>query len=750
MPYYAHTATLPDGTPAPLEKWQLLEDHLAQVAEQATRFGSVFGATEWTRLIGRWHDLGKYSQEFQDYLRAASGVDAHLEERETVASKVDHSTAGAQLADRSLPTIGRLMAYLIAGHHAGLPNGMDATESTDLERRLQKSIPDYSAAPAALTCPPSLDSLRPPAFALRHGYATAFFLRMVFSCLVDADFLDTESFMSRDKAAKRPRNPPSVAELVDCLNTYLATFGKPQTSVQHDRAGVLAACRSAAEHPVGLFTLTVPTGGGKTLSSLAFALEHARRHGLERVIYVIPFTSIIEQNAGVFRDVFAPLGPDIVLEHHSNLDPEARHATATSRLAAENWDARIIVTTNVQFFESLHARETSRCRKLHRLARSVIILDEAQTLPVGLLQPCLRSLEELSSHYGSSIVLCTATQPAINRRTEFPIGLPEPREIIPEPTRLYETMRRVTVRDLGPMPDADLASRLAGHPQVLCIVNTRRHAAELYALLSKSEGSLHLSALMCPEHRSEVIQAIRQRLKTGEPCRVVSTQLIEAGVDLDFPVVYRALAGLDSIAQAAGRCNREGKQAAGGQTFVFTPPEHPAPAGFLRDTAQSAAEVLPLHADDPLSLAAVRRYFELHYWKNTSATDVKRILDCWPREQPRRSEDLFGYQFRTCSESFRFIDSAYQPVIVPWGERGRALCEELRHIYDPAAQRRLARKLQRFIVQIPEKLHRAELGRRIQMVHERFPLLVSPLDYSSTLGLQIAADLPYDPIAIIS
>ncbi len=767
MIYYAHTATKPDGSSDPnCAAWQRLDEHLQNVAEAAAGFAASFGAADWARLAGLWHDLGKYSAEFQSYLRAAGGAEAHLEECPEVSGKIDHSTAGAQHAARELKHFGPLLAYLVAGHHAGLPNGQDATTAC-LEERLRKIIPAYTTAPTALLALASASS-RPPGHALTSGYALGFFLRLSFSALVDADWLDTEGFMSPGKSIARAGQPqPPLNALRDCLDSHLACFGAPATPVQNARAEVLAACRAAANQSPGLFSLTVPTGGGKTLSSLAFALDHALRHGFERIIYVLPFTSIIEQNAAVFRAVFAPLGDDIVVEHHSNLDPDAAHLTAASRLATENWDARLIVTTNVQFFESLHAARPSACRKLHRLARSVIILDEAQTLPLTLLQPCLCTLQELASrdprgnsNYSASIVLCTATQPAVEQRPDFKSGLRDVREITTDRTQLFSMLRRVRVTDLGrvPLPDAELAARLATHPQALCIVNTRRHAAELFARLPADGTRRHLSALMCPAHRSAVLGdphhpapgTIRHALKNNLPCRVVTTQLIEAGVDVDFPVVYRALAGLDSIAQAAGRCNREGRLAGLGDTFVFTP-EQPIPKGFLRKSADSAAEILPLHTADPLCPAAIEAFFRLHYWKNEDQTDAKRILECFPAGSAKtwQPADLFGFRFKDCAERFRFIDSNYQAVLVPYRDQGRDLIDELRATFDPAEQLKLARRLQRYIVQIPEPVTRQHLGRGLSFLHERYLILDDANAYSEDLGLQLVTDRIYDPEQLI-
>lgn len=787
MPFYAHTKTHSDGTPAPPEQWEPLftpwhdhpshdpatacsgqdaahcphcktlaptHGHLNKVASLCATFaGDMFppGPTresvrQWGYLAGLWHDLGKFAPNWQSYLK--SKVDPHIGE---ITNKVDHSSAGAQYAnqDCNIHLFGRLLAYPIAGHHAGLANGIDDTGSC-LETRLKKSISEFQpTVPRQLL---SDASLPPISFALESGHSLASFLRMLFSCLVDADFLATESFMASDKRDVRSQtNLPDIAQMVQTLRKHLADFGPPETPVNHLRAEILSHCLAAAKQDPGIFSLTVPTGGGKTLSSLAFALEHARRHNLRRVIYVIPYTSIIEQNAEVFRKALASLGPDVVLEHHCNLDPDSEKQTERSRLASENWDARLIVTTNVQFFESLHAHRTSRCRKLHRIARSVIILDEAQSLPVELLAPCLRSLEELTKNYHSTVVLCTATQPSIIRNSEFPIGISQPTEIIPNPKKLYNSLRRVSTVHLPDTLDhPSLTSRLAEHEQVLCIVNTRRHARQLFDLLPDDGTRRHLSALMCPEHRKMVLDEIKQRLDDGLPIRLVSTQLIEAGVDIDFPVVFRALAGLDSIAQAAGRCDREGllTAAAGrpaGNLFIFHP-ETPAPPGFIRSTADSTAEILAPNPSDPLSLECIEEYFRTHYWKHSSETDKKHILECWPKSMTSLN-DLLLFQFKTCGEDFRLIDDYSAAVIVPWNTEGTALCKQLRETFEPAEIRRLARKLQRHTVTIPRPQHTRLLdaGILLPLHDERFFLLNSDPHYSEKFGLHPEPNIDLPP-----
>jgi CRISPR-associated endonuclease/helicase Cas3 len=567
---------------------------------------------------------------------------------------------------------------------------------------------------------------------------------MIYSCLVDADFLDTESFMDPACAAKRPEWPSDILSLMEsALDHYISGISSNDTIVDRERTRVRNLCLEAANRTPGLFSLTVPTGGGKTLSSLAFALRHAIQHNLKRVIYVIPFTSIIEQNAAVFRNVFRKIvedgTPDPVLEHHCSMD--AGSETYQNRLATENWDAPLIATTSVQFYESVFASRTSRCRKLHNLARSVIILDEAQKIPVDYLHPCLLAIRELASNYDSTVVLCTATQPAINLREDFEIGLKDIREIIDEPQDLYLNLKRVSVEEIGNQKDEDLAARLVGHDQALCVVNTRRHARILFSKLNPTEGLFHLSAAMCPAHRSAVMNKISKKLEKGHRCIVISTQLVEAGVDLDFPVVYRSLAGLDSIIQAAGRCNRNGRQSIG-TTFVFRS-EHKRSEGFLAETANATMHLIGGPEGDPLyedltSLDAIEHFFRLYYWSQNHRWDSQNILD--DLKLVSNNRDLpFQFAFRTIAQNFRFISDTGMPIIIPWqseiSDEGRRLCDQLANSTGiPAVP--LLRMLQRYTVQVRNWLFDSELGRNIDMIHDRYPILINPeLHYDSQVGL---------------
>jgi CRISPR-associated endonuclease/helicase Cas3 len=454
------------------------------------------------------------------------------------------------------------------------------------------------------------------------------------------------------------------------------------------RQEILAACRASAIQSSGLFSLTVPTGGGKTLSGMAFALDHAVKQKKNRIIYVIPYTSIIEQTAGILAGIF---GSSNVVEHHSNIAPQRE--TPRSMLASENWDAPIIVTTNVQFFESLYAAKSSRCRKLHNIINSVVILDEAQLLPPELLTPCVDAINQLVRNYGVTIVLSTATQPVLPK-------LATPTEIIPPSAKLYERLKRVDyqlpdLRKAKPVAWEDLAVELQQHEQVLCVVNTRRDCYDLFKLMPG--GTIHLSALMCGRHRSAVIRLIRCRLRKGLPVRVISTQLVEAGVDIDFPVVYRALAGFASIAQSAGRCNREGKlntEGRLGQVHVFVPPK-PSPLGLLRKGEDKTRELCSLPGFDPQQPEFFARYFELFY---SAINDKGSQFHDWLIKDV--NPNLF-FQFRTAAENFKLIDDqAQRPVIVRYG-KSENLLNQLRFA---GPTREIMRQLQRYTVNLPTRM----------------------------------------------
>lgn len=699
--YYAHSAQDLDES-----HWQGLKHHLEAVADRAKQSAEKFDAGAWAHVAGLLHDIGKYSDAFQGRLRGE-------------VSRVDHSTAGAQMAAERWPTGGKLIAFCVAGHHAGLANGENGGSVSALADRLART--DIPALAQAWTDEiPLPDALSAPGLktrdSARTGFQFAFFTRMLFSCLVDADYLDTEAFYAHLEGRKSARGDgAALAALKEKLDERLAEIAAEArqnlTDVNRQRAEILDHVRGKAALEPGLFSLTVPTGGGKTLTSLAFALDHAVAHGLDRVVYVIPFTSIVEQTAGVFRDA---LGEAAVLEHHSAFDDdeiEKREARDKLRLAMENWDAPIVVTTAVQFFESLFANRPATCRKLHNIARSVVILDEAQTLPLPLLHPCVAALDELALNYRTSVVLCTATQPALAEAAELPDGgfeggLRNLRELAPEPRRLYTAFRRVTVvQETAPLDDAALAQRLMAERQVLCIVNNRLHARALYDAIGDGEGALHLTTLMCARHRSAVLARIKQNLEAGKPCRLVATSLIEAGVDVDFPTVYRAAAGIDSIAQAAGRCNREGRRAPDeSRVVVFEAPDWTAPAA-LRQFAAVGRGVLRRH-DDPLSLAAVGDYFREVYWQKEqgprSELDAANILG----RLGERARSL-DFPFEDVARDFRVIESGLDTVIVPWDDIAKKALRDLEHAERAGA---IARRLQPYVVQLPPKARAALLA----------------------------------------
>ena len=713
MRYYAHSLPPPNTR----EDWEDLYDHLRLVAEGepsrlpgARGFADAFGAAGWGALVGWWHDVGKYSSAFQTYLTTSTADgDTH---RVEIGGRIDHSTAGAQHA-MGLGPLGRMVAYCIAGHHAGLPANEAGTAG--LSERLMKAIEPWDDAPEnilnkPLPPPPRLNSTGDRQ---RMAFSVGFFIRMLFSCLVDADYLATESFMDPARAWQRPSRSVAPRDMLHSLNQHLAELSRSaaQTKVNELRERVLTACRQKAFERPGFFSLHVPTGGGKTLSSLAFALGHATEHNLRGVVYAIPFTSIIEQAADVFRRACGDLAHE-VLEHHSNVDfGTVENETMRSRLAAENFDALLVVTTNVQLFESLFAHKPSGCRKLHRLSRSVIILDEAQTLPPNLLKPTLAALDELVRNYGSTVVLCTATQPAIEKRHGFPIGLEGVRPIVDAPHILHEELRRTKLDLVGELGCDELVDALRAETQVLCITNSRRHAADIFRLL-RDPDALHLSANMCAEHRAAVIRLVRWRLGRGKPCRVISTQVIEAGVDVDFPTVYRATAGLDSIAQAAGRCNREGglKDETGkamlGRVVVFEQDggEYRLPA-FVKHAAGHFREIAPDHMDDILSPDAVEEYFKLHYWQRggddgsgwDSGSGDQSVMRCFGGEDGNPAH----HQFREATDRYRLIEDGQSSILIPYGRRGRRLISRLAAMPEPPG-REFDRSAQRYVVGVWE------------------------------------------------
>ena len=616
---------------------QTVEQHLFGTAALAERFAKEFNAAGYGRLVGMAHDIGKYSDAFQKRLHGGP--------------KVDHSIAGAL----ECAEIDQLLAGVcVAGHHGGLPDfgntQTDMTGDSTFVGRIRGALPERGEAypgwngrlPETPAQPDFGDDL-----------SMSFWTRMLFSSLVDADFLDTEAFM---KNGSRNVCYDEIPTLLTKLDMYVSRWDVSETDLDATRNRIRADCTEASESEKGIFSLTVPTGGGKTGASLAFALNHAKKHGMKRIIYVIPYTSIIEQNAGVFRKI---LGDGNVLEHHFESEflysEDLTDDQKSISLASENWDAPVIVTTAVQFFESMYSNKPSKCRKLHNIANSVIIFDEAQMLPIAQLRPCVAAIGTLVKSFGCTAVLCTATQPFISDMlSEYAPDITV-REICKDAGEVFEKLARVTYNNAGKITTEEVARALSEERQVLCIVNTRKTARDLFFML-ESDGSYHLSTYMYPEHRKATLAEIRRRLSEGLPCRVVSTSLIEAGVDVDFPCVYRERSGLDSMVQAAGRCNREGKRRADESMVHIFETDGRAPA-TMRINIGAAREAMNKYSDLG-GTEAVDAYFKslrsLIGNENLDSTNAVKYL----------SKGVSGCRlpFRTVAEAFRLIDDTTRTV----------------------------------------------------------------------------------------
>ena len=721
---------------------QLLLDHLTGVAELAERFAAAFGEAALGRLLGLYHDIGKYSQEFQAYMRADE------EKKKRLRGSIDHSTAGAQeivklgqgtgqgKSSRLSKGMAQVMAFCIAGHHGGIPNqGTQANveeEGTLLGRLKRRKLPDCRAYHEA-----NLEYVLPASRLLeqvaRAPFSTMLYTRMLFSCLVDADFLDTEKFMSAGSVERE-----GFASMEILLARFEASledkFFRPKTEeerqrlkqpINKKRMALLAESIAAGKEAAGNFyRMTIPTGGGKTISSLAFALHYARhaKKKRKRIIYVIPYTSIIEQNAAVFRDL---LGKDSVVEHHQNVDYDDVQDMDMNRkrLATENWEAPVIVTTNVQFFESLFSNRPSKCRKLHNLAESIVIFDEAQMIPLDYLRPSLAAIEALVRHYDCTAVLCTATQPPLGQF--FPADL-QPIEICPALVENADFFRRTTIRlREEAMTEESLAAELAAQERVLCIVNVKKTAQRIFDLLGEQEGTYHLSTNLYPVHREQVLEEIRERLHGDKPCRVISTSLVEAGVDLDFPSVYREINGLDSIVQAAGRCNREGRRSAEESVVhVFSLEK-------LAKNAQLAAEITKNVArsfgEDLANPEAIRSYFaELYDLSGDNRLDKKNIMGISGK-----------FAFADIADAVRIIEDRTRPIFIPQSEEAETL---LARLESGERSRSLIRKVGRYIVTAYTGYAEAPFDQlaaqgKIRMLDENLAVLTDMTVYDAQKGL---------------
>ena len=711
-----------------------LSEHSEAVARTTRRLAEKFDAGDFGFAAGILHDLGKAKPEFQAYLKGARGSEPHSAEGARFAC--EHYIKRCPKPFDA--PIGRLLGFAIAGHHAGLANGRAFGGGTlPLDERLKSARKlepwfDRSELPGLHQPPPPLTTANRPR---RDGkiecdpFGWAFFVRMLFSVLVDADSLETERWSAEANGVPVERGwNGSLGQLQSALDRRLATFDESASDLARLRAEVLHDCRAASKHPTGLFSLTVPTGGGKTLSSLAFALDHAIKNRLDRVIYVIPFTSIVEQTAAVFRDALKD--DDAILEHHSAFDDASAgrdddvvdaNGVEKIRLATQNWDRPIVVTTAVQFFESLFSNRKARCRKLHNIARSVVILDEAQTLPLKLLRPCLAAINELARGYRTSIVLCTATQPALTESAglKAPEAFKNVSEIIQPGRNLYGRLKRVRAQHVDVLSDEQLVEGLAGVARGLVIVNNRRHARELFELLGKSGlvGARHLSTAMTAAHRQHVLAEIRRDLgpENKRPVRLISTSLIESGVDVSFDAVWRAWAGLDQIAQAAGRCNREGELGLLGGALTIFEPEGVEGRKPPRELEQNAATAKSVLADglDPLSPETTERYFRELLWRADNDGKWTRLDNVKVGEDETRgimktlhdSAPGLDFRFADVAEAFHLIEDAMVPVIIPAeidaiAGAPQATLQRLRYAKTIGG---LARELQRHIVQVPRR-----------------------------------------------
>ncbi len=743
--FYAHSGRDNGENGTGSSDFQRLSSHLKAVALEAAGFAKPFGLEAEAQVAGLLHDLGKYAVRFQARLS------------DPRVRHVNHWSAGMSEAARHRL---QAVAFAVEGHHLGLPTKDDLRQSIERMRDPSRRR-DYSGC--AESSETLLDRFAKDGFSLPQclqktadaGFSEAFRTRMLFSCLVDADYLDTERHFSPDKAARRSSPPLCETMALDLLMHHLNALsvhgdGEGISQVNLRRRALLEDCLKMAEHAPGLFTLTAPTGSGKTFASLAFALKHAAEHNrnltpddpsrLRRIVVVIPFTSIIEQTARKYREVLAGcMGADYLLEHHSSAPLELENPDASGelaqnrvRLAQENWAAPVVVTTSVQFFESLFSNRPSKCRRLHNLARSIILFDEVQTLPKNLAPSLLSAVRLLTRDYGSTCVFMTATQPAFNSvsKAVLPFGW-DPVEISSSPKDMAQALRRTRIK----LPKSaekttwgQLAGDIAAQRQALCVVNSTRDAQDLFTLLRKldREGAFHLSTKLCPQHRREKLDEIRALLKDGKPCRLVSTQLIEAGVDVDFPAAWRALGPLDSIIQTAGRCNREGHNPEPCLVTVFRVDGMRSPPGDYK-TATGVTEAFLSRITDADQLHdpdTYAKYFGELYNLSGSAKAEDDVVFAACRK----------YNFPLAAEKCKLIDDSTRPVIVKWG-RGAELAKKLAEEKYLSPEER--REAQRYSVNyFTSKFAEAVQHRWVSKPADDWDFYVWESDYDEDLGVR--------------
>lgn len=706
MKYIAHK----DG-----EREQTIKEHLTGTARLAGQFAEKFGSKDWGYCGGMLHDIGKYSKEFQKKIQ------------EDTNNMVDHATAGAQLCKEiNLP----VLDYCIAGHHAGLPDYGNTAERSSLCGRYKKKLCNYKAyqeeikVPEVYTEPFDLETVSNPDFSI------SIFTRMIYSCLVDADFLDTEYFMRNGMVERQ--SGQSMDVLLKKLGNHISDWLKNNDidTVNGRRTEILRNCIEEGKRDRGIFRLTVPTGGGKTIASLAFALKHAVQHHMDRIIYVVPYISVIEQNAEVFREI---LGNENILENHCNVDYEDSEELRPMQLASENWDKPIVVTTNVQFFESLFSNKSSKCRKIHNIANSIIILDEAQMLPMDYLIPCTAMLQELVQNYKTSMVLCTATQPALNK---FFGQIKNFIELCPRMEEQFEIFKRVTYQNIGNISKENMVEKLKEEHRALCIVNTRKRAQELYQLL-RSEGIYHLSTTMYPKHRKRVLENVSKKLKNkDQKCILIATSLVEAGVDLDFLNVYRQIAGVDSLIQAAGRCNRNGNESAEeSKVYIYDFEDSKVIPSQQKkiDVTKSVVQ----DYEDISDLECITDYFKRLYKFHGRNLDKKDIMKEFHDGK---------YNFAKVAKEFRLIEQDTKIIFICKEPEAKEILDEIK---TKGTSKERMRRAGQYCIQVYgnffDKLNGAGMLQLVSEDIQDFYELVSMDQYSEDYGLNYEID---DGIAI--
>lgn len=707
------------------ENSQELKKHLENVSNYAEKFAKGFDAGEMGALLGLVHDLGKYQMSFQDRIRGSK-------------VKVDHATLGAKVLTEYWNDLGWLHGMVVSGHHTGLKDSGSGSNRGD--NTYSSRINNYDGQDTDY----SNEIIIPSSFKPKMlngdnesmSFAFATYLKMLFSCLVDADWTDTEEYITD---VSRKSIPYTIEELDKKLTSGIPVNNG--SSINNIRAEILNDCQKASQKEQGLFTLTVPTGGGKTLSSLSFALQHALKHKLKRVIYVIPYTSIIEQNADVIAGI---LGKEFVLEHHSQVDEtkgileeDDIEGNIKKRIkwASENWDIPVILTTNVQFFESFFSNKPSKTRKLHNIAESVVIFDEAQMLPRELLSPSMYAISELVTNYKVTAILCSATQPAISQYKYEKLKISE---IISNPEELAKKLKRVEYEVIGKKSDEEILEIFTKNPKTLCVVNSRKHAHALHQLVSQDgrfKNIYHLSTLMHCIHRREVLMEVKERLKKNEDVILIATSLVEAGVDIDFPVVMRSIAGIDNIIQAGGRANREGKLEKG-RVLVFEPTSE---AGKIPKVIQSMAsltkEVIEVLKEDAFEIKGITMYFENLYHASSSDNilDAKNILN-----EFEIKGNSYKFNFETVAKKYKIIEDNTENIVINLSEESRKLINELRQgIFN----RETMRKLQQYSVSVYKNEYQKLLEENaLEVLQNGFSILNNNQYYKGDIGLDIFTD----------